>query len=115
VDLPLPAWHSRGSPYFAEYEQNRRTFLAEHGNQSGLSIDGMPDTRGNNNDDISDEVHPKPKNARIWATQLAAALDAQLATSHALALSQPADESAHPREHITKAFQSPAGATRQDD
>jgi hypothetical protein len=75
VDLPLPAWHARRSPYFAEYQQQKQALFASLAHEPQVS---MVEMRGENSDEnFSDEVHPKPRVAVAWAQQLASALNAQ--------------------------------------
>jgi hypothetical protein len=69
VDLPLPKWNQEISVYDSKYRQRLpgliKTFAGREGfafsDLSGLSID---------DDDYSDEVHPKPSLAKLWAERL---------------------------------------------
>jgi hypothetical protein len=74
VDLPIPAWHRNASPYYAEYAQAMQSEIFDHfANRPGFAVLHMNDLDGDL--DYSDEVHPKPHLARIWAARLADVLN----------------------------------------
>jgi hypothetical protein len=75
VDLPLPPWHAQRSPYYAEYRRRTQQLFDEL--QSRLDIHVVSLQHDAVDDDFSDEVHPKPKVAPLWAQQLAAVLNKQ--------------------------------------
>ena len=69
VDLPIPAWHRDASPFEAGYERAMHGILDEFAGRPGFASLRMPDLDADQ--DYSDEVHPKPHLARIWAARLA--------------------------------------------
>lgn len=72
VDLPIPAWHSRGSELWGRYRARMDQELAHLQAQPGVSVARMNDA--NDDLDFRDEVHPKPRVAELWAQQLAKSL-----------------------------------------
>ena len=73
VDLPLPAWHRDASPYqpgYAQMVQGR--LFKEFAGRPNFAALTMPDLSAD--EDYSDEVHPKPSLATVWAARLAAVL-----------------------------------------
>ena len=79
VDLPLPAWHVERSPYFAEYQQQKRQLFAALAHQPGVATVDMAGTfaGASLDDNFSDEVHPKPRVTQQWAQQLASAINSR--------------------------------------
>ncbi|WP_156179591.1 hypothetical protein [Bradyrhizobium sp. LTSPM299] len=73
VDLPIPAWHRKASPYEPSYRQAMANLLQEFGEQSDFSSLSMDDL--DNDLDYSDEVHAKQHMAKVWSTRLASKLD----------------------------------------
>ncbi len=74
VDLPIPAWHSKGSSAWADYRTRMdRTFTHEQG-RPGVTVLRMDDA--NADADYVDEVHPKPRVTPRWAQRLATVLSA---------------------------------------
>jgi hypothetical protein len=73
VDLPLPQWHARRSPYYADYQQRKRRWidaaLATTPNVRYASLQDL-----SNDADYIDEVHPTPEAARRWVRRLVDAL-----------------------------------------
>lgn len=73
VDLPIPAWHRDISPYQASYIQQVQGPVFDHFvGRPGFAALRMADLDADN--DYSDEVHAKPRLARIWAARLSAML-----------------------------------------
>ena len=72
VDLPLPQWHARRSPHYADYQQRKRRWI-----DAALAL---PDVRYaslqdfSNEADYIDEVHPTPEAAQRWVRRLVGAL-----------------------------------------
>ncbi len=79
ADLPIPAWHHDASPYEPAYETAIRGVFDHFAGRPGFAALRMPDLTAD--DDFSDEVHPKPHVARIWAARLGAALDPLLCSA----------------------------------
>jgi hypothetical protein len=73
VDMPIPAWHSRGSALWSDYRTRMDAELRRLQTRPGVSVARMNDA--NDDLDFRDEVHPKPRVARLWAQQLVKALD----------------------------------------
>jgi hypothetical protein len=83
VDLPLPRWHKRRSPY-ESYYQDRKTELVRHlSGRPGFAFVDMAEL--DKDEDFYDEVHPRPRMTIEWAKQLAAALSPILAPSASVA------------------------------
>lgn len=73
VDLPIPKWHAERSPYEKSYlEHKQRVVDRFTGRQRFAYLDKL----GDDDLDFSDEVHPKPRVAQLWAANLAKALKA---------------------------------------
>lgn len=73
VDLPIPAWHRDVSPYEAEYVKQVQGPVFDHfAGHPGFAALKMADLAADT--DYSDEVHAKPRLARIWAARLGAVL-----------------------------------------
>ncbi len=69
VDLPMPTWHRDASPYLPEYASWVQDGVFEHFEaRAGFSTLKMQDLDADA--DYTDEVHPKPHLARIWAQRL---------------------------------------------
>jgi hypothetical protein len=83
VDLPIPAWHSQGSPLAADYRARMNQALLGLDARSGVAVLRMDDQ--NDDANFEDEVHPKPRVAPLWAEQLAATLNAHATLRHAQA------------------------------
>jgi hypothetical protein len=74
VDLPIPSWHGRGSTLAADYRERLQQALPKLTALPGVSFLAM--AHEDEDDDFSDEVHPKPRVSPRWAERLAAALRA---------------------------------------
>jgi len=74
VDLPLPRWHARGSPYEISYRRHWQTIQQQMEGSAGVSFLSLRDA--DRAEDFSDEVHPRPQVAERWAERLAGALNA---------------------------------------
>jgi hypothetical protein len=72
VDMPIPAWHERGSRLAADYERRLQQLLPRLTALSGVGVLQMANERAD--DDFSDEVHPKPRVSPRWAARVASAL-----------------------------------------
>jgi hypothetical protein len=68
VDLPIPHWHAQGSPLHADYEQRMARLLPKLTARDGVAALRI---EGDDDDDFSDEVHPKPRVTQRWAEALA--------------------------------------------
>ena len=73
VDLPIPAWHRDTSPYEAGYERRLNGVFAHFIGRPGFAALRMDDLSADQ--DFSDEVHPRPQFAPIWAARLDTVLD----------------------------------------
>ncbi len=69
VDMPIPRWHARGSRLHADYARRMTELLPELAARDGVAVLRLP---GGDDDDFSDEVHPKPRVTASWAQALAA-------------------------------------------
>lgn len=74
VDMPIPDWHSKGSPLWADYRRHIDPMLSQLQTRERASVLRMGDE--NADADFEDEVHPKPRVAPRWAQRLASALNA---------------------------------------
>jgi hypothetical protein len=77
VDMPLPVWHKRHSPYEALFQDLKRTSL-----QSLLTSQnvGYIDMQAfDREDDFYDSAHPKALTAARWSAALASSLKTQAA------------------------------------
>lgn len=73
VDLPLPAWHAKRSPYHAEYRQRTQQLFKTLVMLPGVQAMRVgADSAG---DAFTDEVHPKPETTAAWVAQLATVLN----------------------------------------
>jgi hypothetical protein len=70
VDMPIPAWHAQGSPLHADYERRLGNLLPELQARQ-VSVLRIHDDE---NEDFSDEVHPKPRVTERWSRELASGL-----------------------------------------
>ena len=68
VDLPIPTWHQNATIYDAKYRLRLAALVKKFSGRDGFAFIDMPDL--NNDDTYSDEVHPKPSLARIWAERI---------------------------------------------
>jgi hypothetical protein len=74
VDLPIPAWHRDSSPYEPSYMRMVQGPLFAHfAGRPNFAALTMSDLEADQ--DYSDEVHPKPHLATIWAARLGAVLN----------------------------------------
>jgi hypothetical protein len=89
VDMPIPPWHAAGSPLHADYLARTDQLVRKLTARPGVSLIRM--TQAGADDDFSDEVHPKPRVAPLWAARLAAGLTQTptLAAQTATALNSP--------------------------
>jgi hypothetical protein len=89
VDMPIPRWHAAGSPLHADYLTRTDQLVRKLTARPGVSLVRM--TQAGADDDFSDEVHPKPRVAPLWAARLAAGLTQTptLAAQSATALNTP--------------------------
>jgi hypothetical protein len=71
VDLPIPAWHAAGSPLHADYARRVARLFPELEQRPGVTVVRLG---GDDNDDFSDEVHPKPRVTKRWSEALASRL-----------------------------------------
>jgi hypothetical protein len=69
VDMPIPRWHAQGSRLHADYKQRMASLLPELEARPGVAVLRLS---GDDDDDFSDEVHPKPRVTARWAQALAA-------------------------------------------
>jgi hypothetical protein len=81
VDLPIPQWHSQGSPLYADYRQRIDPLLADMKLRGGVAVLRMDKVM--TDDDYTDEVHPKPRMTERWAQYLANALSTRLELTRA--------------------------------
>jgi hypothetical protein len=81
VDLPIPHWHSEGSPLWHDYRRRVDPLLDQLAGRAGVRVVRLgADNQGHNgDDDFSDEVHPKPRVSPQWAAGLAQALNPEFA------------------------------------
>lgn len=68
VDMPIPRWHAQGSPLHAQYAERMNRLLPELAARDGVAVLRL---HGDDDDDFSDEVHPKPRVTQRWAEELA--------------------------------------------
>lgn len=68
VDMPIPRWHAEGSPLHADYARRMARLLPELEARDGVAVIRL----AGDDDDFSDEVHPKPRVTPGWAESLAA-------------------------------------------
>jgi len=73
VDMPIPNWHAQGSALAADYRERVRRLAPTLAALPGVTWLSMP---GTDDDQFSDEVHPKPRVSPRWAARLAEALRA---------------------------------------
>jgi hypothetical protein len=69
VDMPIPRWHAQGSPLHADYARRMARLLPELEARDGVAVLRLT---GDQDDEFSDEVHPKPRVTAGWAQALAA-------------------------------------------
>jgi len=97
VDLPIPAWHAAGSPLHADYERRLQSLLPSLADEPAVRVLRLP---GGDDDDFSDEVHPKPRVTAGWSQALASRLG-----------SSPNEREQH--EHRSSLRQADAGISRR--
>jgi hypothetical protein len=68
VDMPIPRFHAQGSPLHADYAARMARLLPELAARDGVAVLRL---QGDNDEDFSDEVHPKPRVTKRWAQALA--------------------------------------------
>lgn len=68
VDLPVPSWHLKATPFAAGYERRLGALAARFQGDPHFRLVTMPDL----GDDaaFSDEVHPRPSLAKLWAQRV---------------------------------------------
>ncbi|RYZ02337.1 MAG: hypothetical protein EOO73_32040 [Myxococcales bacterium] len=71
VDMPIPAWHAAGSPIHADYARRMQALLPELERLEHVRVLRLA---GDDNEDFSDEVHPKPRVTARWSEALASSL-----------------------------------------
>jgi hypothetical protein len=74
VDMPIPAWHARGSVHAADYRPRVDLLLERLRTRDAVVLLQMTDA--DDESEFSDEVHPKPRVTKRWAQRLAVALQA---------------------------------------
>jgi len=73
VDMPIPAWHAKGAALQADYLRRITPLLDRLQARPGVTVVPAFDS---DDDDFSDEVHPKPRVTNLWAQRLASAVTA---------------------------------------
>jgi hypothetical protein len=73
ADLPIPSWHRDASVYQPGYARAMQKIFDHFANRPGFEGLRMADLDADQ--DYSDEVHPKPHLARVWASRLAGVLN----------------------------------------
>jgi len=73
VDMPIPAWHAKGAALQADYRRRITPLLDRLQARPGVTVVPAFDS---DDDDFSDEVHPKPRVTNLWAQRLASAVTA---------------------------------------
>jgi hypothetical protein len=73
VDLPVPEWHQKRSPYLHSYAERRFALLDAWQDNPAVRYIDMTDI--DSDSDFSDEVHPKPRITKIWAKRVVNALE----------------------------------------
>jgi hypothetical protein len=76
VDLPIPAWHTRGSSLARQYQDRLQRLLPELTALPGVGFLPLAAELAADDADFSDEVHPKPRVTRGWAGRLGEAVRA---------------------------------------
>jgi hypothetical protein len=77
VDMPIPRWHAQGAALALDYTERMRQLAPELSARAGvtwLSMTGTGSDDDFDDDQFSDEVHPKPRVSSRWAARLADAL-----------------------------------------
>ena len=74
VDLPIPSWHTRASELAVDYRERLQRALPALTALPGVTLLSLAGE--SNDEDFSDEVHPKPRVSPRWAERLANALRA---------------------------------------
>jgi hypothetical protein len=69
VDLPLPKWHQKSSAYDSKYRQRLPDLLKKFAGMEGFAFSDLSGL-STDDDDYSDEVHPKLRLARLWAERV---------------------------------------------
>jgi hypothetical protein len=70
VDLPLPKWQQETSVYDQKYRKRLPGLLKKFAGREGFAISDISGLSADD-DDYSDEVHPKLRLAKIWAERVA--------------------------------------------
>src|SRR5262249_37696574 len=73
VDLPIPRWHSQASPYYADYQERKKTVLSEIRGLDGVFYMNMQDADADR--DYYDDAHPKRAATKVWCTRLSGVLN----------------------------------------
>ncbi len=73
ADLPIPNWHRNASVYASSYARSIQSLFDHFAGQRGFTSLRMDDLADDGN--FSDEVHVRPRIARIWAMRLARVLN----------------------------------------
>jgi hypothetical protein len=73
VDLPIPRWHSKASPYFADYQTRKLATVAELERLKGVTYLNMQDADADG--DYYDDSHPKRAATTAWCQRLARILN----------------------------------------
>jgi hypothetical protein len=76
VDMPVPAWHTRGSSLARQYQDRLQRALPELTALPGVGFLPLAAAAAAADADFSDEVHPKPRVTPGWAARLAEAVRA---------------------------------------
>ncbi|HEX2870084.1 MAG TPA: hypothetical protein VHP33_02485 [Polyangiaceae bacterium] len=74
VDMPIPAWHTRGSSLARQYQERLQRALPELTALPGVGFLPLAADSAAADADFSDEVHPKPRVTRGWAARLGEAV-----------------------------------------
>jgi hypothetical protein len=70
VDLPLPKWHQETSVYDSKYRQRLPGLIRKFTGREGFAFSDVSGL-SKDDDDYSDEVHPKLRLAKLWAERVA--------------------------------------------
>lgn len=78
VDMPIPHWHAKGAVLAADYRKRTGALFSQWQARPGVTLVAAADVDDN---DFSDEVHPKPRVTERWAQHLATAMATPVATT----------------------------------